>query len=330
MMNLPQFEFIQSRSVEDTCSLLHKYGDKAALLAGGTAFIVALRYRLKKPEIVIGLKGLTGLNYISQNEKGVAIGSMTTLESLEQSPLMTKLYPSLLSAIQQIAVPPIRNQATLGGNLCLDNRCIFYNQSEFWRRTQKPCFKQGGEVCYAVEKGKRCQAVYSGDLAPLLMALEAEVKIISAEGEKIIPLCEFFTGRGEKPNVLRSNELLSEIRIPSVGAGIGFAYEKLRVREGMEFPMAGVAVKIKRKGDGTIEKAKVVLGAVGTAPIEVPKASKILEGKKPAEELFQKISRLAMDSARPVGNLAIDLEYRRKMVSVLTKRALVRAFNIKE
>jgi len=325
-MNLPKFEFIQPRSLQEACSVLREHHGKAALLAGGTALMVGLRYRLSKPAVVIGLKGLSALDYVSRNESGgLAIGSMVTLETLEKTPLVLNEYAPLAQAVPLVAIPPIRHGATIGGNLCLDTRCIYYNQSEFWRSGQKACFKLGGDICHAVEKGRHCQAVYQGDLGPVLMALGAEVKIASANGEKIIPLADFFTGRGEKPNVLKPDELLVEVRIPTSGNGAAVAYEKLRVREGMDFPMAGVAVMVKTNRSGTIEKAKVVLGAVGSSPIEVSKAAGLLEGNKLTNDLLQHVSREAVDRARPVGNLAMDAGYRRKMVGLLVKRALRRA-----
>jgi 4-hydroxybenzoyl-CoA reductase subunit beta len=216
----------------------------------------------------------------------------------------------------------------VGGNLCLDTRCIYHNQSEFWRSGLKACFKRGGNLCNAVEKGRRCQAVYQGDLGPVLLALGAQVKIVSAKGEKIIPLAEFFTGRGEKPNVLKPDEILVEIRIPPSGHGVAGVYEKLRVREGMDFPMAGVAVMVKRISNGTIEQAKVVLGAVGSSPAEVPKAATLLEGNKPTDDLLQSVSREAVDRALAVGNLAMNASFRRKMVGVLVKRALRRTLGM--
>jgi CO/xanthine dehydrogenase FAD-binding subunit len=157
------------------------------------------------------------------------------------------------------------------------------------------------------------------------MALGAEVKIASANGEKIIPLAEFFTGRGEKPNVLRPDEMLVEVRIPPSRQGAAGAYEKLRVREGMDFPMAGAAVMVKMNRSGTIEQVKMVLGAVGSSPTEVPKVSGLLEGQKLTDVLLQEVSREVMDTAHPVGNLAMDAGYRRKMAGVLAKRALRRA-----
>src|SRR3990172_13410585 len=246
-MKLPEFELIQPHSLQEACSILGEHDRKTVLLAGGTALMVGLRYGLSKPAVVVDLKGLTALNYVSRNESGgLAIGSMVTLETLEKSLSALNEHAPLAQAVQLVAVPPIRQKGTIGGNLCLDTRCIYYNQSEFWRSGLKACFKLGGNICNAVEKGRHCQAVYQGDLGPVLIALGAEVKIASAKGEKIIPLAEFFTGRGEKPNILKSDEILVEVRIPPSGQGAAGAYEKLRVREGMDFPMAGAAVRVKK------------------------------------------------------------------------------------
>ena len=328
-MRLPEFELIQPQSLQEACSILQEHVGKAALLAGGTALIVGLRYRLRKPAVVIGLKGLAALDYVARSENGsLAIGSMVTLETLEKSPLVLNEYAPLVQAAQLVGVPPIRHGATIGGNLCLDTRCLYYNQSEFWRNGLKACFKQGGDICHAVEKGRRCQAVYQGDLAPILIALGAEVKIVSAKSEKIIPLAQFFTGRGEKPNVLKSDEILVEVRIPSPAPKASGAYEKLRVREGMDFPMAGVAVMVNKNRSGIIEQAKVVLGAVGSSPQEVPKAAGLLESQKPTDDLLESVSREVVDQAHPVGNLAMNASYRRKMVGVLAKRALRRALSM--
>jgi 4-hydroxybenzoyl-CoA reductase subunit beta len=250
---------------------------------------------------------------------------MATLETLEKSPLLSKDYASLARVAQVVAVPSIRHKATIGGNLCLDTRCIYYNQSEFWRSGLRACFKRGGDICHAVEKGGRCQAVYQGDLGPFLIALGAELRIASANGERLIPLAEFFTGRGEKPNILEPHEILVEVRIPNPGHGATGAYEKLRVREGMDFPMAGVAVMVKRDRSGPIEEAKIVLGAMGSSPSEVPKAARLLENHKPTDDLLQSVSREVMDRALPVGNLIMDSGYRKKMVGVLARRALRQA-----
>lgn len=327
-MNLPRFKWIQPSSLKEALTALREYDGNAALMAGGTAFIVYLRYRLRKPETVIGLKELTELKEISRNEDGgLSIGAMVNLVTLETSPLILKECPSLSQAARMVAVPPIRQEATLGGNICLDTRCIFYNQSETWRTGKKACFKLGGQVCHAVDKGRRCQSVYQGDLAPVLMAMGAQVKIASKDEERILPLSDFFTGKGEKPNLLRADEILVEIRIPPL-TGVTITYEKLRVREGMDFPMAAVAAMVKKDPDGRIEQARSILGAVGSSPIEVSDVGSRLEGETPSEDLIESLSRIAMEQAHPVENLAIQASYRRKMVGVLTRRAFRRALEM--
>ncbi len=328
-MELPEFEFVQPRSLKEACSILRKHKGKAVLLAGGTALLVALRYRLTKPAVVIGLKGLTALDSISRKRNGdLVVGSMATLNTLEKSSFVLDGYAPLAHAIQLVATPSIRNQATIGGNLCLDSRCIYYNQSEFWRSGRKACFKLGGNICNAIEKGQYCQAVYQGDLGPVLIALGAKVKIASSKGEKTISLSKFFTGQGEKPNVLKPDELLVEVRIPAPKDGAAWAYEKFRVREGMDFPLAGVAVMVKKTRNGVIEQARIVLGAVGPSPAEVPKAAELLEGHKLTDDLLQRVSKEVVDRARPVGNLAMNAGYRRKAVGGLVKRALRKALSI--
>ncbi len=328
-MELPEFELVQPQSLQEACSILRAHNGKAVVVAGGTALLVVLRYRLRRPAVVIGLKGVSALDYVSRNGSGgLIIGSMSTLQTLEKSPFVLSNYPPLVQAIQFVASSSIRNKATIGGNLCLDNRCMYYNQSEFWRSGQKECFRLGGTVCHAVGKGRRCQAVYQGDLAPILIAMGTEVKIVSAKSERTIPLGEFYTGRGEKSNVLKPDELLIEILIPSPAEGTAWAYEKLRVRESMDFPMAGVAVMVKKNRSGIIEKAKIVLGAVGPSPTEMSKAAGLLEGNKPTDDLLQRVSREAMDGATPIGNLAMNAGYRKKMVGVLVKRALRKALSI--
>jgi 4-hydroxybenzoyl-CoA reductase subunit beta len=325
-MKLPKFEFVQPNSVREACSILKEHNGKAALLAGGTSLLVGLRYRLRKPAVVIDLKGLTELGSIGRDERGgLAIGSMVSLETLANSPVVLNECAPLAQAVGLVAVPPIRQRATIGGNLCLESRCIYYNQSQFWRSGQKNCFRLGGSICNAVATGRRCQAVYQGDLGPVLLAMDAEVKVVSESEEKIIPLHGFFTGRGERHNVLRLGEIVSEIRIPPLGQDCSGAYEKLRVREGMDFPMAGAAVMVKTRPTGGIEKVRMVLGAVGPSPIMLDKVSELLEGQELTDVLLRAVIREVTDKAQPVGNLAMDTEYRRNMVGVMAERALRRA-----
>lgn len=325
-MQLPRFDFLQPRSLQEACSILREGNGKVSVLAGGTAFMVALRSRLHTPSAVISTKALSELSYIREaSDGGLVIGAMTTLEALENSPLVANGYAVLGQAARFVGVPPIRHVATVGGNLCLDTRCIFYNQSEFWRKARPDCFKLGGDVCHAIDKGRRCLAVYQGDLAPALVALGARVRIVGVSGEKAIPLTQFYTGNGEKPNVLEPGDILAEVQIPPSSGNTWGGYEKLRVREGMDFPLAGVAVSIKTNANGAIDQARLVLGAVAPSPLEVPEATELLVGQKLTDSLLESVAQKAYDRARPVANLAVDASYRRKMVRVLVKRAIGRA-----
>jgi 4-hydroxybenzoyl-CoA reductase subunit beta len=328
-MRLPKFQLIQPGSLEEACSSLGEHRGEASLLAGGTALVVDLRQRLRKPSYVISMKGVGGLDYIRPDEGGgLRIGALVTVEDLAHSPLVMEGYPLLVQAARSIGVPPLRHMGTVGGNLSLDTRCIYYNQSELWRRARPTCLKLGGEVCHAVEKGRRCLAVYQGDLAPALMALGARVRLVRAGGERVIPLQEFFTGKGEKPHVLEGDEILAEVQIPSPSSNGASAYEKLRVREAMDFPLVSAAVSLRMSDQGTIAGANIVLGAVASAPLEVSEGQNALVGKKVGDgldALLEEVAQQAFDKAHPVDNLAIGADYRRKMAKVLVRRALARS-----
>ncbi|MBI2953889.1 MAG: FAD binding domain-containing protein [Chloroflexi bacterium] len=324
-MQLPRFDFIQPATIDEACSLLDERKGDATVLAGGTDLLIELRRRLRKPGCVIGLKEMRGLDYIQKDDGGdLRIGALARLQWIESSPIIAEEYPALAQATRLVAVPPIRRVATIGGNLSLDTRCIYYNQSEFWRSAQADCIKLGGDICHAVPKGRRCLAVCQSDLAPVLMALGASVKIVSAEAERTVALADFFTGKGEKPNVLAPGELLAEVIIPSDGQRAA-VYEKLRIREGMDFPLAGIVVSLGTDGQGAAAGARIVLSAVGPAPTRIVEAEGLLEGKRIDDDLLEQVAQVMFERAHPVANLAMDPWYRRKMVKVLTKRAVRQA-----
>jgi len=322
-MILPKFQYVQPTTLKEACSFLDQCDGEAAILAGGTDLMIGLRRRLRKPAYVVGLKNLQGLDYILKDDAGALhIGALASLTSVKKSALIAQEYPALAEAVELVAVPPIRHVATVGGSLSLDTRCIYYNQSEFWRKARPDCLKLGGDVCHVVEKGRRCLAVYQGDLAPILVAMGAQVKIVSAEAERTIPLAQFFTGNGERPNILQPNELLAEVILPKRPGRTANAYEKLRVREGMDFPLAGVAVSLTVNGSGEIARATLVLSAVGAAPVEVAEAATIIVGKRTSDDLLEAVAQTMFEKAHPAGNLVMDPQYRRSMVRVLTKRAI--------
>ena len=331
MSRLPKFAYFKPGSIEEVCSLLGEYKEEAKLLAGGTDLLIRMQQRLTTPRYIISLKGIPGLDYVNfEEQNGLRIGALATLAQLANSPLVKEKYPLLSQAAKQVGVPPLRQMGTIGGNICLDTRCIYYNQSYLWRKARSPCIKNGGDICYAVPGANRCFAVYQADLAPALIALEAKVKIIQRKGERVVTLGEFFTGRGESPFDLGPDELLAEIQIPPPKGKITGAYQKLRVREAMDFPLAGIAVAISLDGGGICREAKVVLGAIASAPIRATQAEEVLQGRELKAEAVEEAAEEVFRNAHPVNNLSIEASYRRKMVRVLLKRAIEQTLNLTE
>jgi len=333
-MRLPKFEHLQPDSLEEALDLLSQYGEDAKVIAGGTDLLVMMKHRLLTPKYLLNLKGI-GLDFIEESQEGLRIGALTRLTTLIKSPLVRERFPVLVQAASYVAAPPVRNMATLGGNLCLNTRCFFYNQSQFWRQARPLCFKTGGEVCHAVKGADHCYAAYQADLAPVLIALDARVKDQSSNfkaqssnsqkgGERVIPLLDLYTGQGEEPIALEAGEILTEVEIPRPAGSWSGDYQKLRYRGAMDFPLVGVAAVLHGNGGGCV-KAKVVLTAVASAPVVVEEASKLLEGSKLDEEVIAEAAEAAYKVAHPVDNIGSTPLYRRKMVRVMTKRAIANA-----
>jgi 4-hydroxybenzoyl-CoA reductase subunit beta len=335
-MHLPKFEHLQPESLEEALDLLSERGEEANVMAGGTDLLVSMKHRLLTPKYLLNLKGL-GLNFIEEGKEGLRIGALTRLADIIKSPLVRERFPVLAQAAGYVSAPPLQNMGTLGGNLCLNTRCFFYNQSQFWRQARPLCFKAGGEVCHVVKGSDHCYSVYQGDLAPVLIALEARVKLVQKGSERVIPLSDLYTGRGEEPIALEAEEILTEVEIPGpapdyksggsnlTAASWGGDYQKMRYRGAMDFPLVGVAAVLHRNGS-SCARARVVLTAVASAPVVVEEASKLLEGQKPDEEVIARAAEAAYESAHPVANVGSTPHYRRKMVRAMAKRAIANAW----
>jgi 4-hydroxybenzoyl-CoA reductase subunit beta len=331
-MSLARFEFVAPKTVAEAISL-QKDGGK--FIAGGTDLLVAMKQRMMRPGILVDLNEISNLKKIRWDMKdGLRIGPLVSLTQLKEDPLIKTHLPILSQIVPLVSTPQLRNMGTIGGNLCLDTRCYYYNQPVFLKKRWEPCFKIGGKVCHVVKSGETCYAVYSGDMSAPLMALESRVKIAGSSKIKELELREFFSGSGIKPNILRFDEILTEIVIPPQPEFSGLSYQKLRLRDTMDFPLLGVAVLIRLDGEnGRCEDFRLVLGAVGPSPIVLEKAAEIMHGKKITEELSNRVSQEAQKAAHPVDNLASSPSYRREMVRVLTRNAiheaLERIHNIK-
>ena len=326
-MRLPKFEHFQPESLAEALELLAEHREQVKIIAGGTELLVSMKHGLLAPAYLINLKEIPELNFIAYDDgKGLRIGALTKLTTLIGSQVIKEQFPILAQAADRVSAPPLQQMGTVGGSLCLNTRCFYYNQSRFWRQARLSCYKTGGEVCHVVEGGNRCYAVYQGDMAPALMALDATVKIAKKGSERVIPLVDLYTGKGKRPLALEADEILLEVQIPqSSGLGAG-DYQKLRYRGAMDFPLVGVAAVLSKDGSETCSKARVALTAVGTGPVLVEKANELLQGQKVTDEVVAQAADAAYKVAHPVANIGSTPSYRRKMVRLLTKRAIRNAW----
>jgi 4-hydroxybenzoyl-CoA reductase subunit beta len=325
-MGLPKFQYVAPRKVAKAISLQTESGK---FLAGGTDLFVAMKERISCPDPLIDLNSISELKGIERDKKKrLRVGALTTLTQLKENSIIQKHFPVLSQTVPLISTPVLQNMGTVGGNLCLDTRCYYYNQSVFLKKRWKPCFKIGGKTCHVVGGGDSCYAVYSGDLAPPLIALGAKVKLIGSHSSKEIGLQRFFSGSGIKPNALKFNDILSEIIIPVPPEHSACSYKKLRLRDTIDFPLLGVSVFLDlEERNGRCKDIRLVLGAVGPSPLVVKEAAQLIRGKEITPKLIDEVSQIAWKVAHPVANTASSPRYRRDMVRVFTKNAIEEALS---
>ena len=324
-MSLPQFRLLRPRESQEAVALLAKHAGNIRVLAGGTDLVPSMRQKLFEPEYVLDLRAVSDLRGIRPQADGaVEIGALTTLSAIEKSVYLREHFPVLTEAAVTVASPVLRNMGTLGGNICLDTRCLWYNQSLTWRKGCGFCIKKDGNLCHVAPGGTKCWAAFSGDTPPALLCLNAEIEIASASGNRRVPLREFYTGDGENYRRLLSNELVTRIFLPAEAADYRGVYRKLRVRGSIDYPLAGVAVVMKRS-NGHIADARVAMTAVNPAPLLVSRAGEMLIGRTIDESLAELVGDMAARTAKPLTTSALTPEYRREMIRVFTKRAILAA-----
>jgi len=345
-LSLPQFKLLRPRTVQEAVELLVAHADVAAgdpstslsagspaqrgpavirIIAGGTDLIPSMRQKLFEPAYVLDLSRITALRGILPLPcGGVEIGALTTLRVIERSRFLREHYSVLTEAAATVASPVLRNMGTIGGNICLDTRCLWYNQSLTWRKGCGFCIKKDGDLCHVAPGGTKCWAAFSGDTPPSLLCLNAEIEIASASGLRRLPLHEFYTGLGDNYRKLRPDEIVARVFLPASSAGYRGVYRKLRVRGSIDYPLAGVAVVMKRS-NGHVAEARIGITAVNPAPVLVKGAGELLAGKVVDETLAAAVGDLAARTAKPLTTSALTPAYRREMIRVFTKRAVLAA-----
>src|SRR5437588_10146747 len=248
-MSLPQFKLLRPGTVEEAISLLgecSRHAGEAArairIVAGGTDLIPSLQQKLFEPQHVLDIRHIPELKGIRQTEEGTEIGALTTLTQIEHSDFLRQHYSVLAEAAKTVASPVIRNMGTIGGNICLDTRCLWYNQSLQWRKSCGFCIKKDGDLCHVAPGGSKCWAAFSADTPPALLCLGADIEIAGPAGMRCIALADFYTGEGDAPRNLAHNELLTRVILPAATSGWRGAYRKLRIHGAIDYRLAGVAV----------------------------------------------------------------------------------------
>jgi 4-hydroxybenzoyl-CoA reductase subunit beta len=326
-LSLSEFSLLRPRTVEDAVGLLGQHAGNVRVLAGGTDLIPSMRQKLFEPEYVLDLGRVSAMRGIRPSpEGGVEIGALTTLRELERSEFLRLHYPVLTAAAGAVASPVLRNMGTIGGNICLDTRCLWYNQSLTWRKGCGFCIKKDGDLCHVAPGGTKCWAVFSGDTPPALLCLNAEIEIAGTAGVRRIALNDFYTGLGDNYRKLQPDELVTRVFLPASSADYRGVYRKLRVRGSIDYPLAGVAVVMKRS-NGHVADARIGITAVNPAPLLVKGAGEALIGKQVDEALAALVGDLAARTAKPLTTSALTPEYRREMIRVFTKRAVLAAAN---
>ncbi len=327
MMRLPHFKYHSPRTVRVTAELLAAPGG-AMLVAGGTDLLPNMKRRQQVPPTLIGLRRVSELRMISGSaglsglpEGGMTIGAGVTLTELVRDARVRESYGALWQAASQVATPHLRNMGTLGGNLCLDTRCNYYDQNYEWRKSIDFCMKKDGKICWVATGSPKCLAVSSTDTAPALLALGAQVTLVSANGTRQVAASELYQNDGIHYLTRRPDEILTAVHLPSM-ARWRSVYWKLRRRGSFDFPVLSVAAAAQFADDGTVEAARIILGAVASRPIDASAAAATLIGHRLTDELIAHAAETAAKPAKPMDNTDFDLTWRKRVMKDVVTYAL--------
>jgi 4-hydroxybenzoyl-CoA reductase subunit beta len=330
MMRLPSFVLRHPRTIEEAAAWLGESPADTMLLGGGTDVVPNMKRRQQTPRTLIALRQLDELRSIRHNGL-ITIGAGVTLSALTRDARLRSAAAGLWQAAAQVATPHLRNMATIGGNLCLDTRCTYYDQNYEWRKAIGFCMKKDGAICWVATSSPRCLAVSSTDTAPMLQALGADVRLVSAAGERTVAIGDLYALDGIHYLTRRPDEILTEVRLPDL-TGIRSTYWKLRRRGSVDFPVASAAVAARMTGDRRVEQIRIVLGAVASRPLAASQSEALLSGAALTDEAIAAAADAAYTIAKPMDNTDYELIWRKKMTRALVTYALreIRGDDVRE
>lgn len=320
-MTLPEFQYVEPKSLKEASRLLRRAG-RGTIFGGGTDLLTLMRTRLQKPACVVGLGAIPGLSFVRYEKgRGLRIGALTTLSALCHSPQVKEHCPMLAQAAEKVASLQVRNAATLGGNILLDTKCPYYNQSPLWLESGEPCLKAGGDICHAVKGQKSCYAVWSSDTAPPLVALGARVKLVRDRKERWLAVDQLYTGLGDKPCNLAPDEILTEVLIPKCACDVKGAYLRYSQREAIDYPVVSVAVAHYQHKK--FAEFRIVGGGVAPAPKRLVQAEALLRGQSVNAALAQKAAAIAAKEVCPIKDVFYPSRFKREVLRGLVEDAII-------
>ena len=322
MLRLHPYTYHRPAGVDDALALLTEHGDDAMPIAGGTDLVPNMKHKLFTPGHLVGLRGVEEMRGIQLDARGTRIGACESLDSVASHAGIRAEVPVLARACELISGPQLRRMGTLGGNVCLDTRCTYYNQTLFWRKALGYCLKKDGDLCHVVKGGTRCVAAHSADSPPALMVLDAELEIAGPRGRRTTPVSEFFTSDGVWNRRLEKDELVISILIPKPDRPTVTSFQKLRPRNAIDFPLMNLAVAASFDDGGRVESLKMVVSAMGAYPRPLGRVEDAAAGSTLTKSVIDAVADLAFRQCHPLDNIIVEPEWRRAMVPVLTRRAL--------
>jgi 4-hydroxybenzoyl-CoA reductase subunit beta len=316
-VRLPKFEYVEPKSLKEACSILLEEPN-AKVLAGGTDLLVNMKHRVEVPSVVVNIKRISGLDFIEQDNGTLRIGPLTPLKKIYSTPLVKEKVPALAQAASSVGSYHHQSMGTIGGNICQQNRCMYFNQSKWWRSARPTCYKAGGEICHVVNKKEICYSSYCGDVAPALLVLDAMVILESQAEAREIPLQSLFSGDGKAPLDLQNGEILTEILIPEEALNGYSTYIKFSNRESIDFPIVGHAFWASAEG----KEYRASFTAVDKKPLRAKNIEDVLNGKDLNAEVMEEASGLAPKEATPVKNSVYSASYKRRMMGLLLRSSM--------
>ena len=322
MLRLHSYEYHRPDRLDEALRLLAEGGEAAMPIAGGTDLVPNMKHRLFTPDHLVALRGVEEMRGIERSDGWLRIGASESLDAVASHPAVLADHPALARACELVSGPQLRRMGTLGGNVCLDTRCTYYNQTYFWRKALGFCLKKEGELCHVVRGGTRCVAAHSADTPPVLMVYGAILEIAGAAGTRDVPVTDLFTSDGIWNRRMDPAELLVAVRLPEPRPELRASFQKLRARASIDFALLNLAVAAVFDDGGAVAELTMVASGMGSYPRVLGRVRDAAIGNRLTDSVIDAVAEQAFRQCHPLDNIIVEKEWRRAMVPVLVRRAL--------